>query len=476
MFSAFLSHLAGTALVRAVRTALASRPPVPTSPRFVFEFSRSAAERNGEILQEFGWSLERALASQALSPLGPGSEFRRPEVISRILGRHPLWPRIESLLVDGSNWALKGISETDRAESVRSNVERGNHKSASDRPEILRELMLDDVAHGFTLPVPLSALDLIPDTSVGIAAQSTINEWGEIVPKDRPTHDLSFQIGTAESINDRIDMDQHQPCRFGHAFRRCITYIVDVRRRHPSTPILGNKVDLKSAYRRVHLALTLAAKNATTLDGIGLISLRLTFGGRANASEFCNISEALADLTAALLACRSWDPDDLHSEDLVQVPETKLLPADVPFAQALPLSVTLPVNDSGVADAYIDDIPTFVPDLGDNRKRGRAATLLAVSAREIRAPPPGPARFKQEAEGGGRTGRGDGPARLARRHPSPPCQPPGRQTRSLVSQHIGGTGSGGDRSGGTFVARRPAQSRRVHYPIGASLHEPPPGA
>lgn len=372
-------------MLKAVRTALVSRPPVPTSPRFVFEFSRSAAEKNGRILQEFDWSLERALASQALSPLGPGSEFRRPEVISRILGRHPLWPRIESLLVDGSDWALEGISESDRAESVKSNIERGNHKSASDRPEILRELMLDDVAHGFTLPVPLSALGLIPGTEVapmGIAAQSTINEWGEIVPKDRPTHDLSFQVGAAESINDRIDMSQHQPCRFGHAFRRCITYIVDVRRRHPSTPILGNKVDLKSAYRRLHLALTLAAKNAMTLDGIGLISLRLTFGGRANPSEFCNISEALADLTAAILACRSWDPDDLHSEDIVQVPETKLLPADVPFAEALPLSVTLPVNDSGVADAYIDDIPTFVPDLGDNRKRGRAATLLAISALE----------------------------------------------------------------------------------------------
>ena len=89
----------------------------------------------------------------------------------------------------------------------------------------------------------------------------------------------------------------------------------------------------------------------------------------------------LADLAAALLACDEWEPTVLHSRLQHLVPEPVLMD-DVPFAQALPLVVDVEPNDYGITDAYIDDIPTFAPDLGENRHRASAATLLAMDVFE----------------------------------------------------------------------------------------------
>ena len=44
--------------------------------------------------------------------------------------------------------------------------------------------------------------------------------------------------------------------------------------------------------------------------------------------------------------------------------------------------VELEANDSGITDAYIDDLPTFAPDIGNNRERAAAATLLVMDAFE----------------------------------------------------------------------------------------------
>ena len=371
--------------LEAISKAVAEEPATPKAPSFKFEMSDEAAEHNWRILKRYGGSLGRALEAQDGTPLDLGSEFRPPAIIGEILGRHPLWARFRSILVNGSIWALKPISETLRIESVEANLARGNHKSANERVEVLRTLLTEDVEHGFSLPVPVSRILEIPGAEVapmGLAAQSSINERGEIIAKDRPTHDLSFQAAEAESVNARADMDQHQECRFGFVLKRCITYIVDVRRRHPQVPILGNKIDLKAAYRRAHMHPDLAVKSITTVGSLGLVSLRLPFGGRPCPSEFCNISESLADIAAALLACPYWDPANLRSRLQPFVPEPVLLDDDIPFEQALPMVVAIEPNDYGITDAYIDDIPTFVPDLGDNRRRGSGATLLGIDAIE----------------------------------------------------------------------------------------------
>ena len=248
---------------------------------------------------------------------------------------------------------------------------------------MLKDQALDDVTRGFALPLPAKVAPLIPGAEVapmGLAAQNTISEAGEIMPKDRLTHDQSFEIGTARSVNNRARMEDHQPVVFGHALRRVIHCIADARHKHPRAPILLQKVDFKAACRRAHLAPSTAVKTITTLDGIALMSLRLTFGGRPCPSEWCNTSESAADLARALLQCSDWDPSELHGPQQKHLGRPKVEGDDVPFAPALDMIATLPDNKDGIVEPCIDDLIAAAPDLGDNKDRMSAATLLAIHA------------------------------------------------------------------------------------------------
>ena len=167
---------------------------------------------------------------------------------------------------------------------------------------------------------------------------------------------------------------------FGHALRRVIHYIADARHKHPRAPILLQKVDFKAACRRAHLAPSTAVKTITTLDGIALMSLRLTFGGRPCPSEWCNVSESAADLARALLQCSDWDPSELHGPQQKHLGRPKVEGDDEPFAPALDMFVTLPDNKDGIVEPHIDDLIAAAPDLGDNKDRMSAATLLAIHA------------------------------------------------------------------------------------------------
>ena len=105
-----------------MREVLRDKPPAPDPPLFRFELSEEAAGYNLEVLERFGMSLEAALSAQSSSPLGCGSEFRSIPVLAPLLGRHPLWNRMRSILSVGSIWALDPISEEDRLDSLRANL------------------------------------------------------------------------------------------------------------------------------------------------------------------------------------------------------------------------------------------------------------------------------------------------------------------------------------------------------------------
>ena len=70
----------------------------------------------------------------------------------------------------------------------------GNHKDATQRPKLLKELINKDIKHGYGLAIPLSKIKRFPDAilaPMNIAAQNTINECGRIIQKDCLTHDQS---------------------------------------------------------------------------------------------------------------------------------------------------------------------------------------------------------------------------------------------------------------------------------------------
>jgi hypothetical protein len=94
-----------------------------------------------------------------------------------------------------------------------------------------------------------------------LAHQDTINEFGELVKKDRPTHGQTFLAQKeGRSINKRCLMDLLTPCVFGHALLRIIHFVLHLRHLFPATKIFIQKMDFKSAYRRMHLSMDMSSK------------------------------------------------------------------------------------------------------------------------------------------------------------------------------------------------------------------------
>ena len=183
---------------------------------------------------------------------------------------------------------------------------------------MFKKLGIKDVDYGFALPVPLTKLPKIPGiclAPVNIAPQNTIDEHGNIIAKDRLTHDQSFKFGSGTSVNSRTKEESLLPCIFGQALRRHILQIVATRLKFPDANILAVKFDIKSAYRRMHIAFETALRSALQFEEeeIAVIMLRLTFGGKACPSEWGAASEIFCDLTNALLNDPSWDPEELYN-------------------------------------------------------------------------------------------------------------------------------------------------------------------
>ena len=392
-------------------TNTTSAPPTP--PEFVFELTREAALKNFCILLRHKGDLGSALHHQRHSPVGYGSEFRPTDTLEPLLYLHPYWLKVKSLLTNGSSWPLQELSEEDRQKDVEEALVFGNHKQAETNPDLLTSLIVDDVTHGFALPLPLEKISRIPGILIApmnIASQDTIDEHGNSIPKKRLTHDQSYIFqGSGTSVNFRVDKSALTPCIFGWAIRRLAHWIVSARIKYPTSIIYATKLDFKSAYRRCHLHASTAIQSCAQLPSlqIALIMLRLTFGGTPCPYEWSTISELVCDLATAILIDDDWNPNDLYAPDQHLIPPPDFLPSNMPFGQGQELIVDIDINDRGTHDMYLDDIIGLGIDLpnSDNTLRSERAPLLAMHtcARPIHPAEPIPrqdmaARNKLKAE------------------------------------------------------------------------------
>ena len=168
---------------------------------------------------------------------------------------------MKKVLSNGTEYIYKNgeLPEAIRLGDLKAALIRGNHKSALLKQDTIEKAYIVEVNHGYQLPLlPRHALLLVPNaraSPLGVASQFSINDTGEIIEKDRVTHDLSHEGEVSnESINSMIDDDSLCPLVYGHMHSRCVHYIVATRYLYPLTSILGNKADYKSAYRRQHLS------------------------------------------------------------------------------------------------------------------------------------------------------------------------------------------------------------------------------
>jgi hypothetical protein len=351
------------------------------APEFIFEMSDAAAAHNGAVFAKYHFDFAAVLQAHATTPLGVGSEFRPASVLEPLLCRHALWPRFKAMLLSGAKVPLRPISRKDRLGDLAFHLARGNHKSASTNSSKLRELLNDNITHGFSLPLPISCLSHINNASLaplGIVEQPTIDEFGQIVDKWRMTHDQTYCGPSATSVNRRTILEELHPCMYGFALLRLAHYIVDLRRRHPDKRIFIGKFDLKAAYRRAHLHPDTISECLTTFDNRLHAALRMTFRGAAFPSMWSDCSEIIGDLTNDLLACPEWNHREVYSPLQSSLLPPLRVDSDEPFAQAAEMSVTLPINDSGQREVYLDDIPPVCVDIGDNVERCAAAVPLAL--------------------------------------------------------------------------------------------------
>ena len=359
--------------------------PTPAEPEFKFTMTEEAAHHNFCVLSKYGKDLGKALEAQKMSPLGYGSEFRATSSLKLVFGLHPNWKRMETILLNGSDWPMEDLDPKSRADDMTEALEFGNHKGASEKPELLRTLVSKDIKHGYGLVLPLSKVSRIPNlllAPMNIMNQDTIDEFGRIVGKDRLTHDQSYKWGSGTSVNSRIVKESLLPCKFGACIKRLVNWAVAAREQYPNRRILATKIDYKSAYRRMHLAASTATQTCTQLPdkNLAIMALRLTFGGAPGPYEWGVVSESICDLAMRILQDEDWDPNTLHAPNPELVPRAKMLDDGIPFAVGRKLIVDVPVNPKGVTDVYIDDTVGLTVDVEDsnNVMRLERALLLAI--------------------------------------------------------------------------------------------------
>jgi hypothetical protein len=83
------------------------------------------------------------------------------------------------------------------------------------------KLLAKDVIHGFSIPLPIATIVLIPNAGVqplGLVGQWTVDADGRRVRKFRITQDLTFSSekgAASRSINHRIRMNAYAEMIYG---------------------------------------------------------------------------------------------------------------------------------------------------------------------------------------------------------------------------------------------------------------------
>jgi hypothetical protein len=294
-------------LIKIIRAIKTIPPQQPTPPEFTFEVTCEAAERNYMLLMhKHKGSLAASLESQRDSTVGYGSEFRDEATLYHLFARHPTWNWMTPILRNGSKWPLEPLNEDSRRADVDEALAFGNHKGALLQPELLKQLVSEDVHYRYCLPLPLRKATKIPNipiTPMNIQKQNTINEFGRIVPKDCLTQDQSLEWSSGTSVNKQAITEELLPCMFGSCIRQIVNWAVTASCLYPNQPILASKIDFKSAFQRMHLSADTASQTCTMLPELDILLmwLRLSFGGKPCPYMWGVFSETMCNLANAIL-------------------------------------------------------------------------------------------------------------------------------------------------------------------------------
>ena len=137
---------------------------------------------------------------------------------------------MKRILTKGLHWPLEDLTEDLQIADVNKAIEFGNHKSATNNPVLLQELVEKDVKCRYCTPLPLQKAKLIPNllfAPMNIQHQNTINKTGKIIDKERLTHDQSYKwSGSGTLVNSRTIKELLMPCVYSTCLRRLVNWTV----------------------------------------------------------------------------------------------------------------------------------------------------------------------------------------------------------------------------------------------------------
>jgi len=361
----------------------ASKEETPQQHQFQFENSRKAAKFNTKLIKYTDYDVTKCIHKQKNTVLTPGSEFRSIEKIRKLLRYHEDWPEIRDIISKGCDYKLgPSPDEETRMTDLTAMLERGNHKSAKDNIKTLNKAFTKEVEKGWLLPVTVESLRKIKSLSIiplGIAEQSTIDEFGNKKEKKRVTHDASYPAPSGTSVNNLVIEALLQECIYGQSLRRILHGIHDMRWKNKNKRIFMTKYDMDAAYRRLHALPEHALKCVTVIDRVGYIPLRLPFGVSPGPSIYSSISECIYDLVNDLLNEQSWNRTTLNSPYTNRLAPPEHSDPSIPIEGVRELAVYLP-NRASFADGYIDDCLTVALDQKEEVQRSQEALPLIVHA------------------------------------------------------------------------------------------------
>ena len=153
---------------------------------------------------------------------------------------------MKSILTVGSYWPMAELSDELKRLDVEDDLSFGNHKGATEKPDLLRSLIEKDVTHGYGVVIPLDKILRDPGlllSPMNTMKQNTIDEHGRICGKYRLTHNQIYKWISETSVNIRVKIYSLLPCKFGACIKRLANWSVASRILYPNRRILATKID-----------------------------------------------------------------------------------------------------------------------------------------------------------------------------------------------------------------------------------------
>lgn len=201
-------------------------------------------------------------------------------------------------------------------------------------------------------------------------------------PKFRIIHDLTFASASRSSVNHDTDFSQAPECLLGHVLTDIVKRVLFLRQLHGvAAEIMLCRVDVKEAFRQVHVAPSGASAFTYVFEGQAVVDLRCQFGWRS-APGFWSLSSSALEHSHTHT---SFQTSMVTAEGAAAVQLVKVVPPEAGRA-AIPVPADCrPVDgEGGYAGSpywvryYVDDgVLVEVRFFKDGRRCLRAVQSLA---------------------------------------------------------------------------------------------------